>query len=118
MKEWSLDFRQELKTKEDQMHLNIFPNGVSKFVARKYAPIADKIFSSSLNGSDLEQIVHNIIGRFSIEWVEIWNECLWWNSVVASHSDWSSWMYLQYHLKTNKRDQRAPEYDPLFYVSD
>ena len=49
---------------------------VTIFVARKNAPPADRSCSSSLNGLDLEQIVHNRIGRLSLEWVEIWNECL------------------------------------------
>ena len=46
------------------------------YVSRKNAPLANKRCSSSLNGSDLEKIVHNIIGRLSLEWVEIWNESL------------------------------------------
>ena len=76
MKDWSLDFRQELKTKEYQMYRKLFPSGVAIFFGRKNAPPADRSCSSSLNGSDLEQIVHNIIGRLSREWVEIWNESL------------------------------------------
>ena len=87
-------------------------------VARKNEPPANMICSSSLNGSDLEQIVQNRFGRLSLEWVEIWNESLWWNSVFVSYNDSSSRMYLQYHMKTSKRDQRAPKYGPLFYISD
>ena len=53
-----------------------FHGGVAKFVNRKNTPPADTTCSSSLNGSDLEQIVHNIIRRLSLEWVDIWNKCL------------------------------------------
>ena len=87
-------------------------------VARKNAPPMDKSCSSSLNGSDLEQIVHNIIGRLSLEWMEIWNDSLWWNSVDVPCNDISSQMYLQDHMKTSKQDKKSPEFDPLFYVSD
>ena len=53
---------------------NIFPSGVARFVARKNAPLADKSCSSSLNGSDLEQMGYNRDGRLPIEVAEIWNE--------------------------------------------
>ena len=75
------------------------PNGVTIFVARKNAPLADKSCSSSLNGSYLEQIIHNRIGRLSVEWLEIWNDCLWWNSVFFYCNDISSWMHLNSHMK-------------------
>ena len=78
----------------------------------------DKSCSSSLNGSDLEQMSYNRIGRLSLEWVEILNESLWCKSVAVSDGDSSSWMYLHNHMKTSKWDQKAPEYDPLLYVSD
>ena len=68
-------------------------------VARKNAPPVDMSCSSRINGSDIEQIVHNRIGRISLEWVEIWNEFLWWNSVVVSCNDSSSRMYLHNHIK-------------------
>ena len=44
--------------------------------ALKNAPPADRSCSSSLNGSDLEQMFQNRIGRLSLEWVAIWNESL------------------------------------------
>ena len=31
--------------------------------------------------------------------MEIWNKALWWNDVVVSRSDSSSWMYLHDHTK-------------------
>ena len=43
-------------------------------VARKNVPLADKNCSSSLNGSDLEQMSYNKDGRLLLEVVEIWNE--------------------------------------------
>ena len=46
---------------------NLFPSGVARFVARKNTPPVDMSCSYSLNGSDLEQIVHNRIGRLSLE---------------------------------------------------
>ena len=42
--------------------------------ARKNVPLVDKIGSSSLNGSDLEQMGYNRDGRLSLEVAEIWNE--------------------------------------------
>ena len=45
----------------------MFPSRVSIFVARKNAPHADRSCSYSLNGLDLEQILHNRIGRLSLE---------------------------------------------------
>ena len=59
----------------------------------------DSSFSSSMSGSDLEQIVHNKIGRLSLEWVEIWNKGLWWKSVVVSYNAISSLTYLHDHMK-------------------
>ena len=49
----------------------MFPSRVSIFFARINAPHANRSCSFSLNGSDLEQIVHNRIGILSLEWVEI-----------------------------------------------
>ena len=45
-----------------------------RFVARKNALLADKSCSSSLNGSDLEQMSYNRDGRLPLEVVEIWTE--------------------------------------------
>ena len=56
MRYWSLDF------------------GFSIFVARKNAPLADKSCSSSLNGSNLEQMVKKKDGRLPLELVDICNE--------------------------------------------
>ena len=63
-----------VKTKEYHMCWKLFPSGVARFVARKNAPLVDKICSSSLNGSDLEQMGYNKDGRLTLEVVEIWNE--------------------------------------------
>ena len=62
-----------LKTKEDQMCW-LFPSGVSIFVARKNAPLADKICSSILNSSNIEQMGYNRDGRLPLEVAKIWNE--------------------------------------------
>ena len=64
----------ERRKEEDVQNIQ----GGSKYscVSRKNAPLVDKSCSSSLNGSNLEQIVHNKIGRLSLEWVEIWNKGL------------------------------------------
>ena len=43
-------------------------------VARKNAPLVDKSCSSSMNGSDLEQMGYNRDGRLPLEVAEIWNE--------------------------------------------
>ena len=66
-----------LNTKEYQMCWKLFPTGVAIFVSRKNAPLAEKTCSSSLNGSDLEQMSYNRDGRLPLEVVEIWNEFLW-----------------------------------------
>ena len=42
-------------------------------VTRNFAPSADRIFSSGLNGSDPEQIVHDKVGRLSLEAINTWN---------------------------------------------
>ena len=118
MKDWSLDFGQEFEYQGISDVLTALPSGVARFVARKNAPLVDKSCSSSLNGSDLGQMVHNRIGRLSLGWMEIWNESLGCNGVFISCDDSSSWMYLHDHNETSKRDQKAPEYDPLSYVSD
>ena len=47
---------------------------VDKFVARKNAPLAEKSCSSSLNGSDIEQMSYNRDGILCLEFPEIWNE--------------------------------------------
>ena len=75
----------------------------SPTVDKKNAPLADRSCSSSLNGSDLEQMVHNRIGRHSLEWVEIWNQSLWYNSIVVSYNDGSSHMYMHNHMKTTNK---------------
>ena len=49
---------------------------VDRFVSRKNAPLVDKIRSSSLNGSNLEQMSYNIVRILFLEVVEIWNESL------------------------------------------
>ena len=54
--------------------LVLHTNGVARFVARKNVHLADKNCSSSLNGSDLEQMSYNRVGRLPLEVVEIWNE--------------------------------------------
>ena len=53
---------------------NSFPSGVSRFVARKITSPADKSCSSSMNGSDLEQISHNRVVRLPLEVAKIWNK--------------------------------------------
>ena len=84
-------------------------------IARIFAPPADRSCSSSLNGSDLEQMVHNKIGRHSLEWVEIWNKGILMKSahvMLALH-------YCTYMThENNTQDQKAPENIPLFYASD
>ena len=69
-------FRTRVEDQGRSDAMKAFPSGVAIFVSRKNAPPMNRIYSSSLNGSDLEQIVHNIIGRLSLEWVEIWNKGL------------------------------------------
>ena len=47
---------------------------VTIFVARNFvAPSVDISCSSGLNGSDLEQMVHNKVGRISLEATDTWN---------------------------------------------
>ena len=75
------------------------PHCWEPFVARKNAPLADKSCSSSMNGSDLEQMSYNIDGRLPLEVVEIWNESLWWNGIAVSCGDRYSWIYLHNHMK-------------------
>ena len=70
-----------------------------KTVARKNAPLVDKSCSSSLNGSDLEQMSYNRVGRLPLEVVEIWNESFWCSDVVVSYGDGSSHMHLHDHMK-------------------
>ena len=70
--------------------------------------------SSSLNGLDLEQIVQNKIGRLSLEWVEIWNKCLWWKNVVVSYNDSSSLIYLYDHMKPT---QKIKKHHKMFHYS-
>jgi len=53
--------------------LKLFLSGVAKFVARNFAPFAERSCSSGMNGSDLEQIVHNKVGRLSLEAIDTWN---------------------------------------------
>ena len=45
-------------------------------VSRKNTPLVDKSCSSSLNGSNLEQMSYNRVGRLPLEVVEIWNKSL------------------------------------------
>ena len=54
----------------------IFPYGFihTFFLAKNMETLLGRTCSSFLNGSDLEQTVHNKIGRLSVEWVHIWNE--------------------------------------------
>ena len=85
-------------------------------VARNFAPSEDRSCSSSMNGSNLEQIVHNRIGRHSLEWVEIWNQSLWCNSLAVSCNDGSSRIYLHNHMKTTnkiKKHQNMIHYSML-----
>ena len=53
---------------------NSFLSGVARFVDRKITPLVDKSSSSSLNGSDLEQISHNRVVIFSLEVAELLNK--------------------------------------------
>ena len=57
-------------------HVKEHHNTKVKVITRKNAPLVDKSFSSSLNGSDLEQMSYNRVGRLPLEVVEIWNESL------------------------------------------
>ena len=68
-------------------------------VARINAHLANKSCSSSLNGSNLEQMSYNRDGRLPLEVVEIWNESLWWSGVAISYGDGSSWSHLHNHTK-------------------
>ena len=62
-----------------------------KAISRKNAALVDKSCSSSLNGSNLEQMSNNRDGRLPLEFVEIWNESLLWSGVAISCGD-SSFM--------------------------
>ena len=50
------------------------PISKRRFVARKNAPLVEKSCSSSLNGSDLEQMGYNRDGILPLEVADIWNE--------------------------------------------
>ena len=54
---------QETKKEQDRSILG----GVTRFVVMNIAPSAGKSCSSGLNGSDLEEIVHNMVGRLLLE---------------------------------------------------
>ena len=93
--------------------MKLFPSGVARFVSRNFAPSADRCCYSSLNGSDPEQIVHDKVGRLSLEAINIWNAIfdgvMWFFSYEKRYPR----EYLHKHIK-NTRDQR---YQNIIYRS-
>ena len=51
----------------------VVPSRVARFVARNFAPFANRSCSSGLNGLDLEEIVYNKVGRLLLETTDTWN---------------------------------------------
>ena len=47
--------------------------GSLRSVVRNFAPSVDISYSSCLDGSDTEQIVHDKVGRLSLEAINTWN---------------------------------------------
>ena len=74
-------------------------NKVNTHVARNSAPSADRSCSYGLNGSDPEQIVHNKVGRLSLEAIDtsntIFDGVMW----VFSCDERSPRKYLHKHIK-------------------
>ena len=57
-----------------EMQVVWLPNGVTRFVSRNFvASSVDKSCSYGLNGLDPEQMVHNKVGRLSLETTDTWN---------------------------------------------
>ena len=84
-------------------------------VTRNFAPSTDISCSSSLNGWNLEQMVHNKIGRHSLEWVDIWNQYLWCSSIDVFCKDDPSWMYQHNHKKNKKRSNKTRIWSTILY---
>ena len=84
-----------------------------RLVVINFTPSIDKSCSSSLNGSNPEQIVHNKDGRLPLETINTWNaifDVLMW---FFSHEKSSPRKHLHKHIKYT-RDQR---YQNIIYRS-
>ena len=86
---------------------------VAKFVARNFAPSADRICSSGLNGSLPEQMVHNKVGILSLEIIDTWNTIFDGVMSFFSYDKRSPRKCLHKHIKQT-RDQR---YQNIIYRS-
>ena len=78
-----------------------------------FAPSVDISSSFSLNGSDPEQMVHNKVGRLSLEVINTWNAIFDGVMWFFSYDKRSPRKYLQKHIK-HIRDQR---YQNIIYIS-
>ena len=73
----------------------------------------DRSCSSSLNGSNPEQIVHDKVGRISLEAIDTWNTIFDGVMWLFSYDERSPRKYLHKHIK-HTRDQR---YENIIYRS-
>ena len=77
-------------------------------VVRNFAPSADRTCSSGLNGLDLEQIVHNKVGRLLLETTDTWNAIFDGMMWLFTYGEISPRKYLHKHIK-HKRS-KVPEH--------
>ena len=82
-------------------------------VIKNIAPSADRSCSSGLNGSYPEQIVHNKVGRLSLEDINTWNAIFDGVMWFFSYDKRSPRKYPHKHIK-HTRDQR---YQNIIYIS-
>ena len=81
---------------------------VARFVVRNFAPFADRICSSGLNGSDPEQINHNKADRLLLETTDTWNTIFDGMMWFFTYGKISPRKYLHKHIK--HKISKVPKY--------
>ena len=95
-----MDYRQGFENQERSDVLNVFPSGVTRFVAGNSHLLLTRFVSLGMNGSDIEQISDSKDIRLPLELVDILNESISYSAVWFS---FILWCWISIDVPTTKQ---------------